>query len=727
MFPLIPILSGAALVSGALLVRFHQKQTGCRRMLMEKLLTQPSFPPSPPHILPVTLQQSLQDLQGQITEATNAITTYCTRVDDRYQAFVQRWVDPLLIGRQHLQHLQELESMNLRELSPFEKYANRTFPVALANMVLLSLARWLSFPLHPLIDLMVLYVVYPSYQLAWYSAVRERRLHIFQFGAIYITGMWIGGYYWTGAISTIFFNLCQKAMSMVENQGRYRLVNVFSQQPRTVWVLVDGLEVETPFAQLHTGNTIALNAGQVVPCDGVVIDGAALIDQHMLTGESQPVEKTIGDSVLAATLVIAGKIYLRVEKTGAETTAAQIGEILNRTGTYRMSIQSQAFERANQLMMPTLALSTVAWLLAGPFAATAIFGCNLTASIIGLAPLTMLNFLNRLARQTVLVKDGRALEQLPAIDTIVFDKTGTLTLERPHVIQIHTCHTLHAEEVLRLAAAAEHRQSHPIAQAILAEAATRPLSLPTIEDAHYEVGYGLKVRIEEQTVQVGSARYLAQEGIELSTSLQTLQNDCHAQGHSLVFVSVDGRAVGAIELKPTLRPEVQPLVTGLRQRNIQLYIISGDQDAPTRQLADSLSMDGYFANVLPTGKAELVTQLQQKGHKVCFIGDGINDAIALKQADVSISLRGATTAATDTAEVVLMDGSLQQLLPLLNEADHFNRDIRIILNTAIGLSLLSTGGVLFAHFTFATVQFLSMLNFSVGLGVANKSWLRLQD
>lgn len=665
----------------------------------------------------------MQGLQAQIS----TVATTITKVDDRYQAFVQRRIDPLLIGRQHLQHLQELENMDLRELVPREKYANRTFPVSLVGMGLLTLARWFTFPLHPVVDLMVLCVIYPVYKMAWQTATQQRRLHTFQLSAIYVSGIWIGGYYWTCFLTTIFFNLCQKAMSMVENQGRHRLVNVFSQQPRTVWLLVDGVEVEIPFDQLHVGHTVVLNAGQIVPCDGVVIEGAAMIDQHMLTGEAQPVEKAIGDSVLAATLVITGKVHLRVEKTEAETTAAQIGEILNRTGHYRMSIRNQIIERANRLIIPSLALRAVAWVLAGPYAAAAIFGCNATGSIIGLAPLTMLNFLNRLARQTILVKDGGALEDLPTIDTIVFDKTGTLTFERPHVTQVHTCHTFTAAEVLRLAAAAEHRQSHPIAQAILAEAVERQLSLPTIEDAHYEVGYGLKVQIEAQTVQVGSARYLTQAGIALSPALQTLQNDCHVRGHSLAFVSVDGTAVGAIELKPTLRPEVQSLVAGLRQRNVQLYIISGDQEALTRQLADTLGMDGYFANVLPTGKAELVTQLQQKGHKVCFIGDGINDAIALKQADVSISLRGATTAATDTAEVVLMDGSLQQLLPLLDEAAHFNRDMRTILKTAIGFSLLNVGGVFFANFTFSAVEFLGAVNFSLGLGVANRSWLRQQD
>jgi Cu2+-exporting ATPase len=233
-----------------------------------------------------------------------------------------------------------------------------------------------------------------------------------------------------------------------------------------------------------------------------------------------------------------------------------------------------------------------------------------------------------------------------------------------------------AEEVLRFAAAAERRFHHPIALAILHRAEELGLELPATDDTQYQVGYGITVRIDGRTVRVGSRRLMELEGIPLEGEMLEELDRCHQDGSTMVMVGIDGRLGGAIELQAAIRPEAPEIIQGLRSRGIEhIAIISGDHDAPTRKLAESLGMDRYFAQVLPADKAGIVERLQQEGRKVCFVGDGINDSIALKKADVSISLRGASTIATDTAQVVFLEGGLSRLCELRDIARDLDRNV----------------------------------------------------
>ena len=442
-----------------------------------------------------------------------------------------------------------------------------------------------------------------------------------------------------------------------------------------------------------------------------------------------------------------GKIDVYVEKTGTETTAGQIGELLNQTADQDTAMSLKVLEMYDRFVWPTLALSTVSLPLIGSAGAISLLGSNSTVTTYVSGSLALLNFLNLAAAKGILIKDGRALEQLNRVDTIVFDKTGTLTLEQPHVARIHTLDGMREQDILRFAAAAEARQTHPIARAILAAADELDLSLPAIDQAHYEIGFGLKVRLIEddqdpqnasgQTspnmsqsssplICVGSGRFMQMEGIDLPVDVQALTEKCQQDGHSLVMVAVDNRLVGCIELQPTVRPEAAQIIEGLRAQGLGLYIISGDQDAPTRKLANELGMSGYFANTLPEAKADLVSQLQEQGHQVAFIGDGINDAIAMRKADVSISLRGATTAATDTAQIILMEGNLNQMLRLLQLAEEFEGNLKRNFHFTAGVSLVAATGILLAGFTFAATEIFYTVSLLGGVGIAMKPLLAHQ-
>ena len=281
------------------------------------------------------------------------------------------------------------------------------------------------------------------------------------------------------------------------------------------------------------------------------------------------------------------------------------------------------------------------------------------------APLAMLSSLSLCASKGILIKDGRALEMMSQVDAILFDKTGTLTHEQPEVGRVITAPGWQTEQVLAYAAAAERKFHHPIARAILQKA--HELAIPPLptDDTQYKVGYGISVQILGFSVKLGSRRFMASEGIELPAEFLAVLDEAHRLGNTMVLVAADGRVVGAIELRAAIRPEVRQVISDLRQAGIEhIGIISGDHDGPTRRLAESLGMDRYFAQVLPADKADYVAKLQAEGRTVCFVGDGINDSIALKKADVSISLRGASSIATDTAKVIFLEGGLSRLCEL---------------------------------------------------------------
>jgi Cu2+-exporting ATPase len=286
------------------------------------------------------------------------------------------------------------------------------------------------------------------------------------------------------------------------------------------------------------------------------------------------------------------------------------------------------------------------------------------------------------------------------------------------VAQVIACPSHDPQRLLALAAAAERGQSHPIALAILAEAERHNILIPDIDDASYDLGYGLKVRIDSHNVQIGSDRYMEMEGMVLPADLLAAQAACHQRGHSIVLVAVDGQVAGAIELQPTIRPEVKDVLQALRNRNLDTVVISGDQEEPTRNLAEELGINRYFANILPEGKAGLVQQLQDEGHVVCFVGDGINDSIALKKSNVSVSLRGATTAATDSAQIILMQESLYQLPFLFELGEDMKRSMQLGLIAGIVPGVITVGGVFILGWGYLSTIFLNLLSLSGGIGAA---------
>ncbi|MDD5033380.1 MAG: heavy metal translocating P-type ATPase [Methylococcaceae bacterium] len=544
---------------------------------------------------------------------------------------------------------------------------------------------------------LIVYLEWPIFEGARRDLLNKRGIKIDGLMALFITGAWMVGAYVSSAFSIFSYLLAQKITLHTQDRSRQHLIHLFDQQPRTVWRVIDGVELETPFEEVQAGDTVVVHAGQTIPVDGVVALGMATVDQHRLTGEARPAEKSTGDPVFAATLVTRGSLHIQVEKAGRDTLAVQIAQILEQTTSYHLAVEERGLTLAEKSVAPSLLLSAVALPLHGFGSAVAVLSAMPGVDMYFAGPLALLNFLHVSAQHGILIKDGRSLELLHGVDTVVFDKTGTLTLEQPEVAEVHVSGELGADQVLMFAAAAEYRQSHPIAQAIQAAAEDRNLSIPDVGETRYEVGFGVEVRVDDRRVRVGSHRFMTNEGLDLPQALLEIEARCAEFGHFLAFVAVDGAVAGALELRPRLRPEALTIVTELKRRGLKLAILSGDRIEPTRHLAERLEIDEFFAEVLPEDKANYVEALQQGGRSVCFVGDGINDAIALKKANVSISLRGATTIATDTAQIVLMEQSLDQLPLLFDLALRLERNLMTSFGLSVGTGGVIVGGVFFLH------------------------------
>lgn len=583
------------------------------------------------------------------------------------------------------------------EIGSIEEWSGRYFAASSVALPMALLGPWvpaLRISSITILSILTLPIVQRSYQ----GLVQQKRVKMETLTLIVLPLMISSGYLPAAAVGYWSYYLGIMFLARAKNRSAREVKQIINEIVQSVWIQKDGQEIEIAFKNLQLNDVVVVQGGGIIPVDGIIVRGLASIDQRMLTGEAQPAEKDIGDAVFAFTTVLAGKIWIRAEKTGQQTVALQINQVLEQTTDFAASVESRVERVSDCLTLPTLALGALAFPVAGYTAALVVLDSAIIDNLLITGNLSVLTHLSHASSEMLLIKDGRALERLRDVDTVVFDKTGTLTEEQPHVGKIHTCDYRFTESsVLSYAAIAEHRQGHPIARAIIQESEARSLKLPSVDDAHYEIGYGIRVYLDDEVIRVGSAKFMELEDIRVTDEIVSLQTSAHAQGCSLVFVAVGQVIAGIIELHPTVRPEARQIVSQLKQRGLTTYIISGDHEAPTRALASELGIDHYFAQTLPEDKASRIAQLQEQGKTVCFIGDGINDAIALKKADVAISLRGASTIARDTAQVILLEGNLRQVAGLFELIDRFQKNFRNAVLWDVVPNSMSIVGAFFFH------------------------------
>ena len=429
--------------------------------------------------------------------------------------------------------------------------ARPRFPLA-------AVAQFAAPALLPAAAVLFAYTSIPTFKAAREVLVEERRLGVDVLDAIVVVGCLGTMAIFPGTVLCWCLSFGRVLVKKTQDDSKKLLLNAFGKQPRYVWLYRDGAEVQISLDRLQPLDVIVVNTGEVVPVDGIIVQGMAMIDQHALTGESTPAEKGVGDRVFAATLMVAGKILVQVEKSGSETASAKISQILNDTAGYKLSSQHKGERLADKAVIPTLAVGAVGMAAMGPAGAVAVLNSDFGTGIRMAAPLAMLSSLALCANKGILVKDGRALELMNEVDTVLFDKTGTLTRERPEVGRMIASHGFAPERILQFAAAAERKFHHPIALAILHKAQELGLELPPTDDTQYKVGYGITVGVEGHT---DPRRQQAVHGLwrawRSPPKSRRRWSSRTCEGHTMVMVSVDGRLGGAIELHAAVRPEVR--------------------------------------------------------------------------------------------------------------------------------------------------------------------------
>jgi heavy metal translocating P-type ATPase len=575
---------------------------------------------------------------------------------------------------------------------------NKFLAVTSVSLLLTTIG---SFYYPPLIVFGVAGLAYPLIGIvkrAYQGLVHEKKVKMEVMGSILFPGMVWAGFYFTSCFAFWMYYLSLKLLIKIEDDTRHKLVGIFGDQPRSVWIVKDGVEVEMPFETARIDDIVAVRAGEIIPVDGVITEGSASIDQHILTGESQPLEKEPGDPVFALTTVLAGSIRIKVEKSGEDTVVSNIVDMLNKTVDFKSTMQSKGEMISDFCVIPTLALSAAAYPISGIIGSFAALNSYIGGNVRIFIPMSTLNFLKLSSRNGILIKDGRALELLFNTDTVVFDKTGTLTLDQPYVSKIYPCNGYNETDVLYYAASAENRQTHPIAKAIMERAHERQISLSAdIDETRYEMGSGIRVTMTGSLIRVGSQRFMETEGIEISLPMKEILQESYNSGHSLVLAAKDDIVIGAIELQATIRPEIKSIIKQLRSRGKSMCIITGDHHKPARMLANELGIEDCYSEVFPEQKALIVERLKEEGKTVCYIGDGINDSIAMKKAHVSISLRGASSVATDTANIIFMNGTLDNLDKVFELADEFHINTSNALMLSLAPGIINIASVFLLH------------------------------
>jgi len=484
-------------------------------------------------------------------------------------------------------------------------------------------------------------------------------------------------YYESAAFILIFITLGKYLEAVTKGKTGDAIKKLMGLQPKTATAIKDGKETVIAISEVKVGDIILIKPGEKIPVDGMVIEGASSVDEKMISGESLPKEKNIGDDVIGATINKYGRLIIKTLKVGSDTMLAQIVKIVGEAMAAKAPIQLLA-DKVSFYFVPTvigLAILTFGvWLILGysfAFALTAFVSVLIIACpcALGLAtPTAVMMGTGLAAEKGILIKNGKALETAKRITMIIFDKTGTLTKGEPEVTDIILSQNSKLKtqnQILQIAASVENNSEHPLADAIVKEANDKKLALAPIEDFMAIPGKGVRAKINGQNIILGTRKLMVENQID-TLAIENKMAELETQGKTTMILAVDKTIIGLISLADTLKDNSREALAKLKAMNKKIAIISGDNKRVASAMAKDLGIGYVLAEVMPEDKANEVKKLQAKGEVVAMVGDGINDAPALAQADLGIALGSGTDVAMETGEIVLIKDDLRDVVSAIN-------------------------------------------------------------
>jgi P-type Cu+ transporter len=526
------------------------------------------------------------------------------------------------------------------------------------------------------------------YEGAW-RALRHRDANMHTLIALGITAAWVYStvaVVWPGIfpkvdlaqeyydVSAVVVALVTLGMALeVKAKGRSSeaIRKLIGLQAKTARVIRDGHELDVPLSEVRVGDVVVVRPGEKVPVDGTIIEGASSVDESMVTGESMPVDKRVGDEVIGATLNKTGAFRFQATKVGADTALASIVRMVKDAQASKLPIQ-RVVDRVAGVFVPAVMIVAVAafvvWFDLGPAPVLAyavivavtvlIIACPCA---LGLATPTSLTVgMGKGAEHGVLFRGGDALQAARDLDVIVLDKTGTVTHGQPALTDVIPADATSEQDVLRLAAAVERDSEHPLAQAILAGARERGIDPPAPEQFAAVPGHGVRAEVEDRTVLLGNRKLMGEHWISCA-DLDEHVRRLAGEGKTAMYLTLDGKPAGVVAVADTIKPDSLAAIGRLRRAGLEVVMLTGDNEQTAQAIARQVGVQRVLAEVLPADKAHEVHKLQLEGKRVAMVGDGINDAPALTQADVGFAIGTGTDVAIEASDVTLVGGSLQSV------------------------------------------------------------------
>ena len=557
--------------------------------------------------------------------------------------------------------------------------------IEVARIVLtgvIALLYWRQWVSLPVLWVAVAIGLYPLVRTGLLDLLRERKIGTEIFVTIATLVAVFGGETVAGAVLMVIILFAEFIAGLNTDRARASIKSLIGSVPQVALVRAEGSERSVPIAQLRAGDIVLVRAGEKIPVDGQVAAGAGAVNEGAITGESLPVDKAVDARVFAGTVVESGALDIRTEQLGNDTTFARIIALVERAESEQAPVQKLADKVAAWLIPIVLVFLIAVYAYTHDIRTIVTLLIFTSPAELGLAtPLVMIAAIARAARSGILIKGGVYLESLAKVDVMVFDKTGTLTANKPAVVRIDTLGAVYTEaQLLRLAAAADRRSAHPLAKAVVEHAARQGIVVP--EPAMYEQiqARGVRASVDGRMVLVGNRALLADQGISAAAQLQP-------GADTPVYVAVDGRLVGVIHIADALRPGAREALVRLKSSGVKrIVMLTGDNHATAMAIADGLAIDDVRADLLPADKVDAIIALQKQGFRVAMIGDGVNDAPALAQANVGIAMGGGgTQAALEAADIALMTDDLSKIVAARAIARRAYRTIQENLFVGVGI------------------------------------------